>query len=66
MFEVLSLAFSVDGTLLASGSRYSFHLTDVAGGEALIQMTTGDYPLALARTAGDWWLGRRPRLVPPT
>src|SRR5262249_34476336 len=48
MYEILSLAFSADGTLLASGSRYAIHLTDVVGGEALIRMSTGDYPVALA------------------
>ena len=47
-FEVLSLAFSADGTTLASGSRYEIDLTDVAGGEALIRIPTGNYPVALA------------------
>jgi WD40 repeat protein len=48
MYEILSLAFSADGTLLASGSRYSVDLTDVASGEALIRVPTGDFPIALA------------------
>ncbi|MDX2035243.1 MAG: serine/threonine-protein kinase [Isosphaeraceae bacterium] len=47
-YEVLGLAFSPDGTWLASGSRYAIHLTDVAGGEALIRIPTGDYPVAFA------------------
>jgi WD40 repeat protein len=48
LYEVLSLAFSVDGTLLASGSRYTADLTDVASGEALIKIRTGDFPVAAA------------------
>ena len=66
-YEILSLAFSADGTLLVSGSRYGINLTDVAGGEALITCRPEVIrSLWLSRrTAGAWWSGRRPRSRSP-
>jgi WD40 repeat protein len=51
LYDVFALAFSPDGTLLASAGRGSVKLWDAATGQPLLSVEAGDYYTALAFSA---------------